>query len=177
MRAVKSYSPPLGKIDQTDYARHMDRDLSERLLTHYVGGAWRAPLGAQMVDALDQQSRWVGRVVIAGDADLHRALQLSCPMPADATARLTTLLQSDPEALLPWVTPDQILQPCDMKLDTTFPVIVRDARPIAALRQAMATGAIYLPNPELALFGIALALVVQRAELPPGSFAMLPTYR
>jgi acyl-CoA reductase-like NAD-dependent aldehyde dehydrogenase len=48
----------------------MTQDWSERFLTHYVEGAWRAPLSEVLAP-----TRHAGRsVVIAGPADLARAL-------------------------------------------------------------------------------------------------------
>ena len=45
----------------------MDGDLSERRLTHFVGGAWRAPLSQRMAGGPR------GRRVLAGPEDLARA--------------------------------------------------------------------------------------------------------
>ncbi|GGH56159.1 aldehyde dehydrogenase family protein [Frigidibacter albus] len=53
----------------------MDGDLSERRLTHFVGGAWRAPLSQRMAGGRR------GRRVLAGPEDLARALAV-----ADAAA-------------------------------------------------------------------------------------------
>lgn len=46
----------------------MDGDLSERRLTHFVGGAWRAPLSQRMAGGPR------GRRVLAGAEDLARAI-------------------------------------------------------------------------------------------------------
>lgn len=49
----------------------MRGDGVERMLCHYVGGAWRAPLSVDMDEA------GADRVVLAGAADLARALRIA----------------------------------------------------------------------------------------------------
>ncbi len=49
----------------------MDGDLSERRLTHFVGGAWRAPLSQRVAGGPR------GRRVLAGPEDLARAMAVA----------------------------------------------------------------------------------------------------
>ncbi|PQO24095.1 aldehyde dehydrogenase family protein [Rhodobacteraceae bacterium WD3A24] len=54
----------------------MFQDISEKLLTHYVDGAWQAPLTSQMAPVTNPTDESeLGRVVLAGRDDVDRAVE------------------------------------------------------------------------------------------------------
>ncbi|MGY6411252.1 MAG: aldehyde dehydrogenase family protein [Alkalilacustris sp.] len=59
----------------------MLENLSELLITHHVGGAWRAPLSQRMHD-VRLHGALAGRLVEAEEADVRRALDHARRMPA-----------------------------------------------------------------------------------------------
>lgn len=52
----------------------MSDDLSEKLLTHYVAGAWRAPFGPRMLPVILPDGVRAGQIVCAGVQDVARAV-------------------------------------------------------------------------------------------------------
>lgn len=143
-------------------------DLPERLLTHYVGGAWRAPLGLQLCPVFDRNGHLLGQVVCTTAADLRRAQDVA----VNHTNRdiLAGLLRASAT-----------------QLAHDLARLVSDAPDGAAL-QAMAeryvatgsftptlhqSAAILLPCAHNALLGLAIARLAQQAGLPAGAIALL----
>lgn len=116
-------------------------DDPERWLAHFVGGMWRAPLATRMAVT----GTGPHRVVLAGPADMARAIALRRPAPpaADAVYRAILARAAGP------MRPDP---------PTT-----------------VARGAIFLAHPADAAQAIALAMQVSQAGLPPGCSALLYT--
>lgn len=52
----------------------MSDDLNEKLLTHYVAGAWRAPFGERMLPVILPDGVQAGQIVCAGEQDVARAV-------------------------------------------------------------------------------------------------------
>jgi hypothetical protein len=158
-------------------------DLLERRFTHFVGGAWRAPLGTQSVPVTGA----LGQVVCAGPADLARAQLLRRPSPGAGQVLARALAQSAPmiaqqmqahKAAIDAATLTSIArglqhpQPVPCSIVTTC----AKASPEGlgrALACGFAAGVIHTPATQDALLGIILSRLSQAAGLPPGSYAML----
>jgi hypothetical protein len=158
-------------------------DLLERRFTHFVGGAWRAPLGAQ--------SRLVagalGQVVCAGPADLARAQLLRRPAPGAGQVLGRAMAQSAPvlaeqmQALGAVIDVPRLMAlgrglQCRHPVTGSIQVICTDTDPEGlgrALACGFAAGVIHTPATQDALLGIILSRLSQAAGLPPGSYAML----
>jgi hypothetical protein len=143
-------------------------DLPERLLTHYVGGAWRAPLGGQMCVVQGLDGRVLGHVVCATQADLVRAQAVSLPNPnraalAGLLRNSAARLAQDLDGLIAHA-PDEgaIAALADRYAATGYfaPLLPHDAT-------------LLLPTARDALTGLAIARLAQAAGLPAGSIALL----
>lgn len=158
-------------------------DLLERRFTHFVGGAWRAPLGQHSTPV----SGAIGQVVRAGPADLARAHVLRRPSCGAGNRLGHALAQA-----APWIAPQMQAQGAAIDVDilnaiarglqhpqspTRALITIRaDANPEGlgrALSSGFAAGAIHTPTAQDALLGITLARLSEWAKLPPGSYAML----
>ena len=160
------------------YGCCMERDLTEYLLAHHVGGAWRAPLGQRMVAV----PGGAGRVVAAGSADLARAQALRAPAGPQAVGRIAAALETHAALFDGLLSRDAVAQ---------FAHAVRAGGPAglvthpsddparlgAALGGALAQGAIYLPPVRDAVFAVRLTQVMALADMPPGAYALLQGYR
>lgn len=116
----------------------------ELWICHYLGGAWRAPLGTRMACVLAANGGVAGRVVLAEQADIDRARRVQRAGRAEDDLRYRQVVQGLGDAA--FHTP-----------------------PPATLRQ----GVLYLAAPQDAPVAIRLACHIARAGLPPGTFAML----
>ncbi len=150
-------------------------DLTERRLTHYVAGAWRAPLSDRLLPVTG------GPVVAAGGADAARAFRLTLPGPAPALP--------DPTALIPALAAaaeaEGTASPCapDPGIATgqggrvlilPAPETGAEAMAAAVLAElAAGAGVVLLPPPGRALSAMALAIALHEAGLPAGRFALL----
>jgi hypothetical protein len=150
-------------------------DLTERRLTHYAGGAWRAPLSDRLIPATG------GPVVAAGPADAARAFRLSAPGPVPDLPGLPTLWPAlarvaAAEGAVAGDCPDPT--PVDASAERAL-ILAPDGSTAAALVApvwaALGAGAavVLLPPPTLALTAMALAGALHDAGLPSGRFALL----
>lgn len=150
-------------------------DLTERRLTHYAGGAWRAPLSVRLVPATG------GPVVAAGPDDAARAFRLCAPGPVPTLPDLSDLWPAlvrvaEAEGVVAGACPS----PAPVDADAKRVLIVAPAGTTAAglagpVWSALGAGAavVLLPPPTLALTAMALAGAIHDAGLPAGRFALL----
>jgi len=147
-------------------------DLSERLLTHYVGGAWRAPLGVQMRPVAGQGDQVLGQVVCATRADIARAKVLTHPPDGLAQQRLMAALHPIAPHLAAALAQRQPQPPdAQVLLDIAhdFSALGRVFHMVPDSREC----AIYLVPPHQALLGVAFGRLAQSAGLPSGTLALL----
>ncbi len=150
-------------------------DLTERRLTHYAGGAWRAPLSDRLIPATG------GPVVAAGPDDAARAFRLSAPGPAPTLPDLRTLWTAlvqvaAAEGVVAGDSPNPT--PVDAGAERVLiltPAGTTVAGMVAPVWAALGAGAavVLLPPPTLALTAMALAGALHDAGLPSGRFALL----
>lgn len=145
-------------------------DLSERLLTHFVGGRWRVPFATGHVPVLRPDGRPAGAVVMAGPHDVARAV--SALRGADDRARLRLA-----DALAPLGLAEAVSQGPDGQGPA---ILLADAQNRTGLGAALGAGirhgVIWCPPLEAALFATELAQRLQQADLPPGAFALIHTH-
>lgn len=159
-------------------------DLNERLFTHYVGGAWRTPLG-QVTRPVAGHGRVLGHIVRAAAPDMARAQALRCPTPDLARVRLAKSLAQAAQPLaadLARLAPNMLSA---AQLSAIASGMLAPSGPVSPdvrsdphgfgrwLGQRLQAGMIYGSTAQDALFAIALARLAQRANLPDGSFALL----
>jgi acyl-CoA reductase-like NAD-dependent aldehyde dehydrogenase len=159
----------------------MFEDYSERLLTHFVAGQWRAPFGDRCMPVDMPAGKGFGQIVAAGPRDVARAV--SCIRAADTAARnrfghavqnawpslLEGFNQSEDFDIAPLqrsesLAPHVLLGSADTSLKVLIP----------ALQAGVGGGVIFCPAPEQAVLAVVIATLVQNADVPPGAFAMLP---
>ena len=113
-------------------------ELNERLFTHFVGGAWRAPLGDRQVPVAQADGQAggqaLGRIVCAGPADVARARGVmrvdAGAQPVDAAALWAALQAEAP--LLEAIRRREGF--AGDRLDARLPAVVAQAR-ISDLQQ------------------------------------------
>lgn len=150
-------------------------DLTERRLTHYAGGAWRAPLSDRLIAATG------GPVVAAGPDDAARAFRLSAPGPVpplpDLPALWTALAQvAAAEGAVAGDCPNPApLDAGEARVLILPPPQATVAALVGPVWAALGAGAavVLLPPPALALTAMALAGALHDAGLPAGRFALL----
>lgn len=162
----------------------MQDDRAERLITHYIGGAWRVPYGTRALPARCADGRRAGTLVPAEAADIARAVAAArAALPAWAAADRAGALA----ALIAAAGPDLRAAARFGRLATAAAqrhgvtaLLVRAPAPSAfALRaalRALAGGATLVAMP-CGPGGTAahdLALAAHRAGLPPGVVNLLP---
>ncbi len=147
-------------------------DLPERLLTHYVGAAWRAPLGGQMCPVPGRGGVVLGQVVRATPADFARAQALMLRPGADIRHRMAALLQDAAPRLVQDLAA-RMIDPPDLQSLTALAVqySATGALPFAAGDGTLST--ILQPPVQNALLGVALARLAEQAGLPAGGLALL----
>lgn len=154
----------------------MAGDLSEKLLTHFVGGVWVAPLSTTLFQVeLSGEGPDVGHIVLANRADLDRVVSAA----RDAVGPLLALSPGQRRRLLGDAPVPGILQsspnpPTSICAVVTTPgMSVQDV--LTPLLQALINGQAcilqsYKYNP---LDGIACADLLGRTELPLGAFNLI----
>ncbi len=169
-------------------------DLSEKLITHYVGGAWRAPLATAAQPVTLVCGRVPGQIVPAGAADVARALawaeaaQMVMTAPArqqewlaafDA-ARPALLGALDAAQRLERGAPGGIVPGTKLStgpgpLALLLPAAMSPVAQAGVLRAALAAArpVIVKPAPGGAVSATVLMDHLHRLGLPPGAVAML----
>jgi hypothetical protein len=146
-------------------------DLTERRLTHYVGGAWRAPLSDRLVPAAG------GPVVAAGPQDAARAFRLTGPGPApaaDLASALAAVTGAEGAAAPHPPAPDAATGRGGRVLILPAPDAQAEALLAAVLEElAAGAGVVLLPPPERALGAMALVAALHHAGLPAGRLSLL----
>lgn len=133
-------------------------DLNERLLTHFVGGAWRAPFSTKLVP-LRSPAGALGQMVLACDRDLARAKALHRRVPERDWARLTHAAQSHAVPLAAELA--RLGFPCDPSMLRDIPVVLREVP------------CDWHPSTLALLHAIAIARLAQRLSLRQGSVTVL----
>lgn len=149
------------------------QDLPERLLTHFVGGAWRAPLGGQMCPVLGQGGRVLGCVVHATPADLARARVQSQVPDIESRQRMVAMLRHAAPHLaqdLGRVIPNA---PTHAALLAMADVYARTGAFGSDLRADPADSTFLLPGTDAAVLGVAMARLAEGAGLPAGALSLL----
>lgn len=146
------------------------QDLAERRLTHFVGGAWRAPLSQRMAGGAR------GRMVLAGPADLARAVAA-----ATAAAAGWAALGAGPRAALLAAAGLEVPEMEVPEMEAAppgaspTPLLRFSLPPAATLARQLARGrTLVLVTPRAtppALLGLIEAL--DHAGLPPGVLNLL----
>lgn len=150
----------------TDCTADWTDDLIEALLTHYVGGAWRAPLSTDMADVPGVGAR----LVLAGPADFARAGAAAAAAlpgwaalgPAGRADALAGVARSGAPAGAPGLA-----------------LIAAAALPATALAPAVTgrllagAAVLLLPDPAAPLPALGLIRALHRAALPAGVVALL----
>jgi hypothetical protein len=131
-------------------------DLPERLLTHFVGGAWRAPLSTRLVHVPG-----LGQVVLAGPADLARARALHRSAPRQDWDRLGQALATQGPALARALAGMGF--PTDPSVLARIPCAVREVPQD------------WQPSPAGLVHALVLARLAQSLDLCPGALTVLPT--
>ncbi|MBK5927403.1 aldehyde dehydrogenase family protein [Rhodobaculum claviforme] len=172
----------------------MLENLAEMLMTHHVGGSWRAPLSQRMRDVRGPDGRPLGRMVEGGAADVARAIAMAaaCGLEgmdpaqrADLAARVLEEWHARRAALeaalrhgggsdatdLPPLAPLAVSGPVAM-LGT---VAAAPGLMAAAVAGALRAGqpVVLKPAPRGPFTALALAEAVAAAGAPPGAFALL----
>ena len=169
----------------------MFEDYSERLFAHFVAGHWRVPFSDEAHTVLSHQGVALGQVVAAGSRDVARAMLARRVADLQACQRLADALEHAAKdlalafAIQSGHMPDQaqfalmaafVADPPHANggvlftsRDTHFENFGR------ALGSGILGGMIWCPPVEQAVFATAIACLVQHADLPPGSFALLHT--
>lgn len=185
-------------MDMTDTSRdpvpHGSRvleNLSEMLLTHYVGGAWRAPHGAGRFPLLDADGHLIGKVVLgdaqdmararraarAGTGASHGARSVARAALAKGGAALAHALATPPPGRTPDATRLRVIDP---PAGGDAVVLVGDVTQGVALFADLldrvldqGQGMIVLSDPAAAIGASILIDALHRAGLPAGSIALL----
>lgn len=160
--------------------------MAEKLLTHHVGGVWRAPLSQRMRNVTIQDGPATLRLVEADRQDIDRAFGLA-RLPDSApeiAARLAAAWRVRGSDLARGQHPDSAATPprpgpmrglpmgvVVLLGSVRAPVGMLAAAAIAALGQGCAV--ILKPAPRAPFEGLALADAVSDAALPPGCFTLL----
>jgi len=140
----------------------VDGDLSERRLTHFVGGAWRAPLSQRMAGGPR------GRRVLAGPEDLARAIGAAgaaAPGWSALAPELRRRLLAEAGLEVPVTKPSGLAEPL---LRFTLPQPVALAGMLASGRVLVLVAPRATPR---AMLGLIEAL--RGAGLPPGVLNLL----
>jgi hypothetical protein len=158
----------------------MVEDYSERLLTHFVAGQWRAPFGERCMSVTVPEGKGTGQIVSAGPRDIARALSVMRGGDAVAQQRFGNAIELALPALTKLFNQHGDLDIKDLQRFQRFsPRIVLGSACtplnvlVAALQIGVERGVIFCPAPEQAALAVALATLVQNADLPPGAFALL----
>ncbi len=162
----------------------MRDDLAELLITHYVGGAWVAPLGSRNLRFGDASAGLAGTLVAAGRADIDRAVAAAQGAVAalaavpDRRARLAAA--AAPLAVeLPGL--DGVLARAPESAGGPVPTAMiggpalSPARMASVLFQLLMAGCPLVLNPCVTapLPALRLALALHGAGLPPGSVNLI----
>ncbi len=173
----------------------MFEDYSERLFSHFLAGRWRVPFATRALPLCHPDGRALGQIVPAEARDIARAASAlraadarSCARAADMIGQSAaslcaahahqTGMQIDPEQI--GVLARAMVAPCGPGQRVILGAPITSAhgtRPGetfgAALGAGLRGGVIWCPPPDWAIFATHLAEVLQRADLPPGAFALL----
>lgn len=148
-------------------------DLPERLMTHFVGGAWRAPLGTQMQPVLGQGGQVLGHIVCASAADIARAQALTFGPDDQTRRRLGDALQQcaarlaeDLQAILVTAPNARFIQIMAQRYVATGQLFTHESHSLPQ------RGLVMVPF-EHAVLGTTIARIAQVAGLPQGAIAML----
>jgi len=175
-------------------------NLKELLLTHHVGGHWRAPLSGQMRDVLTPSGAPLGRLVEAGDRDLARAMAAArraapalSALPAGARAALAGRFARELALRAEALTAARQLEGLAVGL-AADPVALPDLGPLppgpiallgtvaappallaGALAAALRAGRPVLlkPAPRAPVAPLVLVEALRAAGVPPGAVALL----
>lgn len=169
----------------------MQDDRAERLITHYVAGAWRVPFGTRMAPAWGADGARAGTLVLAEAADVARAVSAArAALPgwagADRAAARGALLTSVAR-LLPEILPPpaaarllrRLPPPAPAGAGVTALLWQPAVPPAAALRAALRTlsaGAtlVAMPCGPGGTVAHDLAQAAHLAGLPSGVVNLLP---
>lgn len=165
--AVVAQTCGLGKRAGHLLLDHMT-DLSERLLTHFVGGRWRVPFATRQATVLRPDGSRAGAAVLAGRDDVMRAAASLRGADMQACRRLADMLE--PLGLSPAMTTGTpiIEGPAILCFDD------RDRGLLgAALLGGLRHGVIWCPPLSATLFATELTERLQKADLPPGALSVL----
>lgn len=140
-------------------------DLSERLLTHFVGGRWRVPFATGQVAVLHEDGTRAGSAVLAGRDDVMRAKASLRGADPKACRRMADMLDSL------GMLPADADRPA---IDGPVILCESDSGALgAALVSGLRHGVIWCPPLRATLMATELVTSLQQADLPPGAFALL----
>ncbi|MGP9789972.1 hypothetical protein [Roseinatronobacter sp. NSM] len=165
-------------------------DFSERLFAHYVGGAWRAPLGSCATAVVTRDGRAIGQVISAQKGDVTRLRAHLRGAGGPARARFADLVAQSgaalAQALAAQGTGVEAAAISQMAVGIKgghgavgHPVCVTDAVGQAPrqfgrqLGRALCGGLVYCPPETDVVFATMLARIAADADLPPGAFNLL----
>ncbi|MDD7971225.1 hypothetical protein [Roseinatronobacter alkalisoli] len=168
----------------------MYEDFSERLFTHYVGGAWRAPLGTRAIPVVTLDGRVAGQVIAAEPADIARLCKGLRGADTAALARFSARVAQAADDLaqalaMQGACPDRTAMvqlgagigasDGNMRHPVCLHGSVRQApqRFGQRLGQGLACGLVYCPPANEALFATLLTCLAAEADMPPGAFNLL----
>jgi len=164
----------------------MRDDLPEILITHYVGGAWVAPLGTRNAGFFDPAAGAGGTLVFAAPADITRAVDAA----RRAAEGLAGLADAERRVVLgraaaalaaevpgPVEADDAVAVPDGR--GRTCAVIVRREVPAATVAAAVLRllaadlALVMMPDPRAPLPAVRLAMALHGAGLPPGCLNLI----
>ena len=173
----------------------MLENLAEMLVTHHVGGRWRAPLSQRMRDVRGRRGALLGRLVEAEPADIQRALhhakaagQALAPLDAAGREALAQRFLAEWTARSNWVEAARRregfsggLTPRALTLAGAGPLALLGSvvTPPGLMAGAVAAGlragrtVLLKPAPRAPFTALVLAEALAAAGPPPGSFALL----
>ncbi|WFE76379.1 hypothetical protein [Roseinatronobacter sp. S2] len=168
----------------------MDEDFTERLFTHFVGGAWRAPLGTYAMPVTLQDGHVVGQVIAAEQADIARLCRTMRGADPAARTRFATLIARAADDLARALAA-QGANVGQTAIAAMSGGVCHDHRAGGApvclcasvghdpiwfgqrLGEGVSRGVAYCPPPNEVLFATLLAGLAAQADLPPGAFNLL----
>ncbi len=173
----------------------MLENLAEMLMTHHVGGRWRAPLSQRMRDVRGPRGALLGRMVEAGPADVQRALryaegaaQALVAPGAEGRAAFVQRFLAEWAERAAWVeaarrregfsgglTPRELSLPGGGPVALLGSVLASPGLMAGAVAAGLRAGRPVLlkPAPRAPFTALVLAEALAAAGPPPGAFALL----
>ncbi|MCC5959376.1 MAG: hypothetical protein JJU08_08540 [Rhodobacteraceae bacterium] len=168
----------------------MDEDFTERLFTHFVGGAWRAPFGTRAMPVTLQDGHVVGQVIAAEQADITRLCRTMRGADPAARTRFAALIARAADDLAQALAAQGVdvgqtaiaamsagicHDPCTGGDPVCLCASVGHHAALFGrhLGAAVSRGGVYCPPPNEVLFATLVAGLAAHADLPPGAFNLL----